>query len=168
MTRKPDIYKAEQQFIAALRTRNLELSDALHADGELHRCNAANKEGNRGRNDGVYVLHLNGWPAGAMRNYTDSKGWTKWKYTSEERFSATERAKLYAETWKAQAKASLKRDKKARAVARTARRTWKGADDVEEHPYAEKHPYLEAKGIKPYGLRRFVNSLVVPVRGPDR
>ena len=60
------------QFQAALATRDIVSPRNLVTDGKLHRCDAAG----RGRkNDAVYLLHLNGLPAGGFENHRDGLGW---------------------------------------------------------------------------------------------
>ena len=71
-----DVLEAKNAFVAAMQKRSLELSAALIADGHVHRCNASNKQGSHGKNDCVYVLHLDGGiPRGGFCNYTDGRGW---------------------------------------------------------------------------------------------
>ena len=82
MRRQIDIFEAQQQFIAAMRDGSLTLGRELIADGRIHRCDAANKEEGRGKNDGSYVIHLTNcdWPYGGFQNHTLRSGWTNWRY----------------------------------------------------------------------------------------
>ena len=53
-----------QQFREAMQARGLVPPFEVLADGEIHRCNA---EERGGENDGAYLLHLDGVPAGGLR-----------------------------------------------------------------------------------------------------
>jgi phage/plasmid primase-like uncharacterized protein len=166
-----NLAEAERAFIAAMRDqRHLVLDRGIQADGRIHRCDAGNKPGSRGKNDGAYVLHLDGWPAGAFCNYTDGIGWRKWKYQGGPRLSASEYAELMAQTRAAQQRASRERYKQARATARRAVATWKAA--VRPHsnnPGCDPlyvHLYLVKKSVQPYNIRQFEDSLVVPIYAP--
>jgi putative DNA primase/helicase len=82
---------AKRQFLQAMARRRLELAGDLVADGNLQRCNAGNKDGHSGRGDGSYILHLDGYPAGGFKNWTDGRGWEDWKYKLARPLTATER-----------------------------------------------------------------------------
>ena len=60
------------QFRAAMAERELIPPAEIIADGRIHRCDVAGKNG---RNDGSYKLHLDGVPAGGFKNHKDGKGW---------------------------------------------------------------------------------------------
>jgi phage/plasmid primase-like uncharacterized protein len=149
------------QFRDAMRTRHLVLVHPLEADGHIHRCDAGNKEHGRGKNDGAYVLHPDGWPAGAFCNYTDGKGWTKWKYQGGPRLSREQHTELMRQTRAAQAEASRRRNEAMIAAARKAARIWKIA-----RPASASHRYLVAKDIQAHGARVFNGKLVVPLYAP--
>jgi phage/plasmid primase-like uncharacterized protein len=166
--RRIDVTEAKQQFTQALRSRHLVPSKSL-VDGK-GRCDVTNKT--HGREDGRYVLHLDGWPAGAFINYTDDIGWTTWKYQSSVSISSSERQRLFAETRKQQAEAHDERAKTMRSVARHARRTWESSEPAKNNnPGSDPlhvHLYLTRKEIRAHGIRTFENSLVVPVYSPDK
>src|SRR5262245_51933647 len=97
MRRLIDIHDAQRQFLDAMRSHHLALNsnETLIADGHFRRCNAVNKEGHRGRNDGSYILHLSNHGAyGGFRNFTTSKEFIKWHYQSSRPLSAEEREQL--------------------------------------------------------------------------
>jgi hypothetical protein len=75
-----DSSQVEQVFISALASRNLKLSEPLIGDGKRHRCDGANGQDWHGENDGAYVLHRGGLPAGALINYRDGRGWQRCKF----------------------------------------------------------------------------------------
>jgi len=58
------------RFRAALAARDIVAPDRIIADGRLHRCDAAGKNG---KGDAAYLLHLDGLPAGGLENWRDGK-----------------------------------------------------------------------------------------------
>jgi len=157
---KINSHDAQRQFIDAMLARELELSDQLEADGKLHYCDATNKKGSHGKNDGRYVFHPDGWPAGAFKNYTDGGGWTKWKYRNANApLSAEEKTRLVQQARKAQAIASKQRYRKRKEAQNEAQRRWKKLPDADAD-----HPYLRRKNIGWHGLRVYRGLLIVPLR----
>jgi phage/plasmid primase-like uncharacterized protein len=64
------------QFRAALAARDIVVPQRIIADGSIHRCDAAGKNG---RGDAAYLLHLDGIPAGGLENWRDGKGCESWR-----------------------------------------------------------------------------------------
>lgn len=163
------------QFRTAAEARGLRLPDRIDADGKLHRCELAN--GPKGKNDGAYLLHLDGIPAGGFQNFRDGLDWENWRadigrqLTPEEEAAA--RARTEAQRAEREAEAKAKRDK----ARRKANAIWNSAK-----PAPDDHPYLERKGVPSFGLRvgtwpkwddhlqdwrRIPNALLVPMRSPS-
>lgn len=163
------------QFRTAAEARGLRLPDRIDADGKLHRCELAN--GPKGKNDGAYLLHLDGIPAGGFQNFRDGLDWENWRadigrqLTPEEEAAA--RARTEAQRAEREAEAKAKRDK----ARRKANAIWNSAK-----PAPDDHPYLERKGVPSFGLRvgtwpkwddhlqdwrRIPNALLVPMRRPS-
>jgi putative DNA primase/helicase len=69
-----DPTEAVEQFRAALVARDIVAPARIIADGAIHRCDAAGKNG---KGDAAYLLHLDGFPAGGLENWRDGKGWEK-------------------------------------------------------------------------------------------
>ena len=63
------------RFRAALAARGIVPPESVIADGSIHRCDAA---GRNGKGDAAYLLHLDGIPAGGLENWRDGKGWESW------------------------------------------------------------------------------------------
>lgn len=63
------------RFRAALAARDIVPPENIIADGSIHRCDAAGKNG---KGDAAYLLHLNGIPAGGLENWRDGRGWESW------------------------------------------------------------------------------------------
>jgi len=56
-----------EQFRAALAARDIVPPESIIADGSIHRCDAAGKNG---KGDAAYLLHLDGIPAGGLVTHT--------------------------------------------------------------------------------------------------
>ena len=65
------------RFRAALAARDIVPPESIIADGSIHRCDAAGKNG---KGDAAYLLHLDGIPAGGLDNWRDGKGWESWRF----------------------------------------------------------------------------------------
>ena len=64
------------QFRAGLAARDIVPPENIIADGCIHRCDVAGKNG---KGDAAYLLHLDGIPAGGLENWRDGKGWESWR-----------------------------------------------------------------------------------------
>lgn len=147
---------ALDQFAAALAARGL-LPDRIEAGGNLHRCKV--EGGKSGRQDGAYVFHLDGLPAGGFINWRDGLGWQTWCAKRENQMSRDERKawQLHTMTMKAKrAQDELRRH--AEAAQRAAQLLGRCK------PATNDHPYLRRKGVNAYGLHQLRAQLVVPVR----
>jgi phage/plasmid primase-like uncharacterized protein len=173
---KFDPNEVQREFLAAMQERHLAPAGELEPDGRLHDCVATNKDGNRGRGKGWYVLYLDGLPAGAFGNRTDGLGKTKWRYSGGgQRLSSEERARLYRETRERQARAHKQRAEERALAGLRAREIWNAADKVKyNNPRSNPdqiHPYLFARNIRARGGIREVRTrkrhyLVVPMWSP--
>ena len=65
------------RFRAALAARDIVPPEHIIADGSIHRCDAA---GRNGKGDAAYLHHLDGIPAGGLENWRDGKGWESWRF----------------------------------------------------------------------------------------
>ena len=151
---------ALHQFRNALAARGL-CPDAVIADGTLQRCDVDGKR--RGNRAGAYLLHLDGLPAGGLENFTDGMGWQNWRAATAHHINpaqqAQHRARMEASRKaRAEALASLHRECREQSA-----HLWQQAREL----VSGSHPYLQAKGIKPYGARQLGQRLLVPVRGVD-
>ena len=149
---------ALHQFRNALAARGL-CPDAVIADGTLQRCDVDGKR--RGNRAGAYLLHLDGLPAGGLENFTDGMGWQNWRAATAHHINpaqqAQHRARMEASRKaRAEALASLHRECREQSA-----HLWQQAREL----VSGSHPYLQAKGIKPYGVRQLGTRLLVPVRG---
>ncbi|MFA5810257.1 MAG: hypothetical protein WC935_07995, partial [Thermoleophilia bacterium] len=81
------------RFRAALAARDIVPPETVIADGSIHRCDVAGKNG---KDDAAYLLHLDGIPAGGLENWSDGKGWESWQFDIGRAPTPAERATLRA------------------------------------------------------------------------
>lgn len=144
------------RFRAALVARDIVPPETIIADGSIHRCDAAGKNG---KCDAAYLLHLDGIPAGGLENWRDGKGWESWRFDVGRALTLAE---LEALRRRAEAASARRKDEAARrhaAAREIAARIWHAA-----RPAGDEHPYLARKDVAAHGLRVIKGALVVPVR----
>ncbi|WP_216348642.1 toprim domain-containing protein [Roseomonas sp. TAS13] len=147
-------------FAVALHQAGLRVSGPVEMDGRMHRVAV---EGDRkGQKSGTYVGHLDGWPAGYIRNH---KTGTEIRWKAERpvvQMAPAERAAFAAKAAAKSAERARERHDTQERAARMAHRLWAAAAP------ATSHPYLAAKGVRAHGLRQDRRGrLLVPVQGPD-
>ena len=151
--------EAESQFTRALEAHRLKLIDKLIADGEFHRLDATNKPGNSGRNDGKYILHLDGVPRGSFINYTTDNGqWQNWVFERKQPWTEAERQELYERIKSELAEARAKQAAVYERATKKAKRIWDRTEDA-----SAEHPYAVAKKVEPHGLGYRAEKLWVPM-----
>lgn len=141
------------QFRLKLAERKIIPPNELIADGRIHRCDA---EGNGGRGDAAYVLHLDGIPAGGLENHRDALGWENWRADVGRKLSSAEESAIQART-QAQRQARQREDADRQAETQSrAQSIW----DASARTVGD-HPYLVEKGIAAHGVRLFSGELVI-------
>ncbi|MBI0539082.1 toprim domain-containing protein [Roseomonas sp. KE2513] len=150
---------AAADFTVALHQAGLRVAGLVEMDGKMHRVPV---EGDRkGQKSGTYVGHLDGWPAGYIRNH---KTGTEIRWKAERpvaQIAPAERAFAAEAAARSAERARERHDTQERA-ARMAHRLWAAAAP------ATSHPYLAAKGVRAHGLRQdWRGRLLVPVQGTD-
>jgi putative DNA primase/helicase len=148
-----------QQFREALSRRGIAVRGEVIADGLIHRCDAAGKNG---KGDAAYLLHLNGIPAGGFQNWRDGLGWEDWR--ADIGRSLTQ-AELAAQRAKAAATRREREAEQAKRHAEARKRATAILNDSQ--PARADHPYLKAKCVKAHGLYQYRDALVVPMRDAD-
>nr|WP_304621616.1 MobF family relaxase [Roseomonas sp. KE0001] len=147
-------------FVAELQRAGLKVSGTVEMDGTLRRVPV---EGDRkGQKSGAYVGHLDGWPAGYIRNHKTGTE-IRWKADRPSKpLTAEQRSALAAETAVRAAERAKERQAVQARAARLAQKLWEAARP------AAAHPYLAAKGVHSHGLRQDTRGrLLVPVQGID-
>lgn len=140
-----------------MRTLGIETEAAIQADGQRHRFRVTGDKA--GSENGWYVLHMDGVPAGAFGCWKRGISET-WCAKSASAMTDAER-QAHKSRMKA-ARCALEADQtRVRAECKAkAERLWNEAAEM----VSADHQYLVAKGVKPYGLRQLRDALVVPVR----
>lgn len=148
------------QFRAVLEVHGIVIDGPIEADGRIHRCAVVG--GKSGRQDGSYVLHADGLPAGGFINWKSGEGWQTWCAQRDQEPSREDRA-----AWKAQ-QIAIRQQRQAEESMRHAEaaeravRLWGGAK-----PATNDHPYLQRKEVGAYGVRQLGEQLLIPVRDAD-
>ena len=142
------------QFRQAIEAAGLPALAEICDDGKLHRFSTNGKHGD---DSGWYVLHGDGIPAGSFGCWRT--GFTStWCAKSDHEMSASER---HAQRQRIE---SMKRQREAEEAHRHAQAREKAAALLAKSIPAAQHPYLDAKGIKPYGARLDGDRLLIPMR----
>lgn len=154
--------KILSQFRDAMNGHCLDVEGELIADGKWYRCDATNKEHGHGKNDGRYVLHLDGVPCGLFINYTIDSEARKWIYKRDRALTDVEQRELTEKIKRNRREASVLLEKEHAKARAEAKQLW-----VKSKPAWEQHPYCKRKGVKPTGLkmerRDSASPLLVPV-----
>jgi putative DNA primase/helicase len=148
-----------EQFRDAMAAVGLHTNDEIIDDGKIHRVQL---EGDKPRsNNGWYVMHGDGVPAGAFGSWKHDISGT-WCSKSEHEFTPDERRE-YARRMDDARKQREAEQEQIRAEARErAASIWNASP-----PANDNHPYLVRKQVKSFGLRESRGSLVLPVTSPD-
>nr|WP_282572168.1 MobF family relaxase [Roseomonas acroporae] len=152
--------EVEAAFAQVLRRAGLRPPGSVVMDGMLRRVPV---EGDRkGQRSGTYVGHLDGWPAGYVRNHRTGEE-VRWRAEAPRALRPEERAALAQATAARATRRAERRLEEQRRAARLAHRLWAAARP------AGAHPYLAAKGVSAHGLLRVdeKGNLLVPVQGMD-
>ena len=144
------------RFRAALAARDIVPPENLIADGSIHRCDVAGKNG---KGDAAYLLHLDGIPAGGLENWRDGKGWESWRFDIGRALTPAEHDALRAKAKTASTRRTEEAIRRHATARELAARIWHAA-----RPVGDAHPYLARKGVVAHGLRVFKGALLVPIR----
>jgi putative DNA primase/helicase len=150
---------AIEQFCDAILAAGIEPPKNIVADGKIHRfpTNDTQKD-----DAGWYVLHLDGFPAGAFGDWRNNINET-WCAASETSMTAEQRAELQQFYGKARRARNAEQQRIWNEAADKAKRLWAAAVEA-----MDDFPYLVQKGVKSYGLKYDSDCLLVPVRDKGR
>ena len=146
--RKPPMSQTEviSEFADALHRAGLLVKGMPNMDGKRHRVDVEGDK--RGRKSGVYIGHLDDYPAGYIHNH---------KTGEEIRWKASRPTRGMSEADRHQSRARMERGREARdaergrqeaAVAHKALAVWNRAKAT------SAHPYLAAKDVGSHGLKQ--------------
>ncbi|MBT9098412.1 toprim domain-containing protein [Methylovulum psychrotolerans] len=159
----------EQLFLAAMAGYGIRPHNELNLipDGKIHRYRVDGDKS--GSLNGWYVLFSDGAiPAGAFGSWKTGES-VNWCSKAESKLSPLER-----DEWlRKQHEATRAREAELLLVRKAARakaaELWgKAVDTVGISPIGENsdklHPYILKKGVRPYGVKRLKDALLVPLR----
>lgn len=133
--------------------------DKLIADGVLHRAHA---EGDKvGTLNISYIIHADGNPSWYFEYFPAGIKQTGTLSGERKRLSLSERRQIEEERKRRQ----LERKERQKQAAETAKVTWRKGVPV---PDTSHHRYLIDKGVKPYQIRLYRESLMVPIYNEAR
>ena len=151
----------QEEFARALEEAGLDLrGKAPIMDGAIHRVPLIGRNG--GDLDGAYCGYLDERPAGWMQNFSagDKTTWVATGHTLTKEQLEVQRVEI-----------AQKREERQRLILERQQRTAREAHtEWIAHDWASAdNPYLQAKGIQPFGVREDVDgNLLVPVMTVDK
>ena len=143
-----------EDFRAAMRNAGLITDAEIIADGQLHRFHVEDDQ--RGSENGWYILHHDGLPAGAFGCWKRDIKQT-WSSRADNQMTPAERAEFRQRIEAINAERENARREASENARLRANKIWASALPV------VAHPYLRLKGIKPHGSRHLEDALVVPL-----
>lgn len=145
---------AEDQFRSAIEDAGHTPPSIIYVDGKLHRFSPT---GRRGDDAGWYVFHPDDPAAGIFGDFRSGRS-QRWCAKAEHDLTEAERQSQLERIKAAQRMRDTEAMRKQGEAASTAMALWDAAAPV------VAHPYLTAKGVKPYGIRADAHHLLVPMR----
>ncbi|VWX60030.1 conserved hypothetical protein [Burkholderiales bacterium 8X] len=143
-----------KRFAAAIAAAGMVPPEAIVADGKIHRYSST---GTPSDDAGWYVLHLDGVPAGSFGDWRRGES-QNWCAKTECQLTPHEREAMRGRIKDAQRLRAVETSRRHGEVASIALALWEAVVPV------VAHPYLTAKGVKPYGVRADSHQLFVPMR----
>lgn len=123
------------------------------ADGAIHRFHVP--EDRTGSQNGWYVLFLDGIASGCFGSW---KAGTSHTWCSRKPVDLLEAAMIRRRTEQARHQREAEQHQRQQTAAEYAQRVWRDARRADP-----AHPYLGAKGCRPYNLRQRGGELLVPL-----
>lgn len=123
------------------------------ADGSIQRFHVPDDK--TGTLNGWYVLYLDGIASGAFGSWKAGSAHT---WCSREPVDAREAEQVRQRIEQARRQRQAEQHKRQQSAAEYANRLWRDARRADPG-----HPYLIAKGVRPYGLRQHGDALLVPM-----
>lgn len=140
-------------FLAALQSVFGPLSWLPVADGAIHRFHVPGDRA--GSLNGWYVLFLDGLASGSFGSW---KTGTSHTWSSRKPADPLEAALMRQRSEQARRQREAEQHQRQQAAADYANRLWRDARRADP-----AHPYLRAKGCRPYNLRQRGDELLVPL-----
>ena len=146
------------EFLRAMAEAGLApVKHSIVADGRLHRYRV---DGDRaGKENGWYVLHHDGIPAGAFGSWKTGDQHS-WCAKSDNELTPDERSANKKRMEEAKAAREAELEGVREAARKKAGELWDKANPTVD----ANHPYIKAKGIRPYSVRQLGDSLVLRMK----
>ena len=136
---------AIQGFKTAMLAAGLDAPEFIYGDGKLRRFDTGEKKGKTG----WYLLHLDGVPAGSFGDWRTMPEGQTWCSKERDSMTESERQAHKARIAAMQVQREVEEKKRHAKAATDCEKQW----DLAKPCPAGGHPYLLAKGVKPYGVR---------------
>lgn len=143
-----------ENFRLEIESAGLIAPESIIADGEFHRFSSSGKCGD---DSGWYKFYPDGIPAGVFGCWREGLTQT-WCAKSDSEMSPKERDAHKQRV--AATKVKLEAEKNHRHLDASLTVT----QLLEKSEAATEHPYLAAKGVKPYGVKVLDDKLLIPMR----
>ncbi len=147
----------EADFRAAMASHGIETDSPIQADGRIHSFYVIGEK--RRSKNGRYALFTDPVPGGWFGTWKNSGMWQTWYAKYDKKLSPAECAAQRAKIKEMHAQRIAEAREIHTANQKRAWRIWGSAK-----PATNDHPYLLSKGVGAFGLRRLMDSLVIPLR----
>ena len=150
--------KLEQTMLIAMQNAGIDPPPALIDDGIIHRYAGPNDKEKKN----WYILYppTNGLQAGSFGRWSGAdNGAIKWCSKEQHTFTEEEKKEYARRQQDARRKQAEDRQRAADECAAWCKEAWAKACQA-----PEDHPYLVKKQVKPFGLKSYNGSLMVPVK----
>ena len=153
-----DRYSAADEFRRAVVDFGLLPGEVTASNGKIVRCQVAGDKSNQ--KSGWFVYYDDDLPAGAFGNWRNGDV-GNWCVKAEVAMNPAEALAYRHKMDKAREAREAERARLASEAAKGALEQWDKA------AVADKHPYLEAKGVSSFGLKLLGGKLLVPMQDMD-
>ena len=153
-----DRYSAADEFRRAVVDFGLLPGEVTASSGKIVRCQVAGDKSNQ--KSGWFVYYDDDLPAGAFGNWRNGDV-GNWCVKAEVAMNPAEALAYRHKMDKAREAREAERARLASEAAKGALEQWDKA------AVADKHPYLEAKGVSSFGLKLLGGKLLVPMQDMD-
>ena len=153
-----DRYSAADEFRRVVVDFGLLPGEVTASSGKIVRCQVAGDKSNQ--KSGWFVYYDDDLPAGAFGNWRNGDV-GNWCVKAEVAMNPAEALAYRHKMDKAREAREAERARLASEAAKGALEQWDNA------AVADKHPYLEAKGVSSFGLKLLGGKLLVPMQDMD-
>lgn len=146
-----------EQFKNAISMAGITPPEDIFDDGKLHRFSS---NGNPNDNAGWYVYHSESIAAGAFGCWRTDIHET-WKVNLGREYTPSEQGALSAKIAESKKLRDQEQARLHQEAKEKSKRQWVESTEVKEHPY------LTNKKVRPYGIKQYKNTLLIPLWADD-